>query len=134
MDLYIMRHGRATERGSASDVDDGERPLTGDERKKLVRIATGMKSIKLPYDLILSSPYLRARQTAETVAKVLKVEKRLKFSEHLAADGDPEDLVDQLRSLSMGRRRIILPVPTVRHECARIKFKFAVIRELASLP
>lgn len=108
MELYIMRHGLAVERGTASLEDDRERPLTAEGRKKLIRIAKGMKSIKLSCDLILSSPYVRARQTAEIVAKVLKAEKRLKFCDHLAADGDPEDLVDQLRSLFQSPRRVLL--------------------------
>ena len=62
------------------------------------KIAKGISALRLKLDLILSSPYVRACQTAEMMAAVLKAEKLLKFSEHLAADGDPEELIDQLRS------------------------------------
>jgi phosphohistidine phosphatase len=64
--------------------------------------------MKLSFDLILSSPYVRARQTAEIVAQVLKAGRRLKFSEHLASDGDPEELVDQLKSLYHAPRCLVL--------------------------
>ena len=56
-----------------------------------------MKAMELSFDLILSSPYVRARQTAEIVANVFGLAKKLEFSPALAADGNPQDLVDELK-------------------------------------
>lgn len=59
-------------------------------------VAEGMKALDLSFDLILSSPYLRAKQTAEIVAEVLNAQKKMKLSATLAADADPEELIDEL--------------------------------------
>jgi phosphohistidine phosphatase len=108
MELYILRHGLAVPRGTPGYEKDRQRPLTAEGRRKVRRIAKATRKMKLSFDLILSSPYVRARQTAEIVARVLKAGKRLKFSEHLAADGDAEELVDQLKNLYHSPRRAVL--------------------------
>jgi phosphohistidine phosphatase len=71
-----------------------------------------MQAMKLSFELILSSPYVRARQTAEIVARILDTEKRLKFSAHLASDGDAEDLISELKR----QRPAIGSVLLVGHE------------------
>jgi phosphohistidine phosphatase len=66
--LYFLRHGEA---GSQEDWrgDDSERPLTAAGKQRMKREAAGIRRLKLPLDIIISSPLLRARQTAEIVAK-----------------------------------------------------------------
>ena len=64
MNLYILRHGIAVERGTPGYAKDADRPLTLEGERKLQLIAQAMKALDLAFDLILSSPYLRARQTA----------------------------------------------------------------------
>ena len=107
-EIYILRHGIAVERGTRGYAKDSDRPLTTEGRKKMRRISRTLRKFELSFDLILSSPYVRARQTAEIVAKVLKAEKRLKFSEHLAAEGDAEELVEQLRRLYHSPASVLL--------------------------
>jgi phosphohistidine phosphatase len=68
MNLYLMRHGVAVERTSVSDLDDDHRPLTPDGKRKVRRIARALRSLGCSFDMILSSPLLRARQTADIVA------------------------------------------------------------------
>ena len=60
------------------------------------------------FSLILSSPFLRARQTAEIVAKSLKLKKRLAFSDALTPDGDPKTLIRQLNELKPAPENILL--------------------------
>jgi len=55
--------------------------------------------MRLQFDLILSSPLLRAKQTAEIVAKNLKLKERLKFSDELKPDGGVKNLFRQLSEL-----------------------------------
>jgi len=69
MELYFLRHGLAGQHGDPKYSDDSLRPLTEEGRKKLQRASGGMRALKLTYDAILSSPYVRARQTAEIVAE-----------------------------------------------------------------
>ena len=68
MNLYILRHGIAAERGTPGYANDADRPLTPEGERKLQLVAAAIKALELGFDLILSSPYLRARQTAEVVA------------------------------------------------------------------
>jgi phosphohistidine phosphatase len=96
MELYILRHAIAVDRGTPGYADDSLRPLTAEGRKKMRRIAKGMKALQLRFDLILSSPFLRAKETAEIAAEVLQARRKLKFSEDLAVTGDPKALIESL--------------------------------------
>ena len=60
MDLYIQRHAIAVERGTGSYKTDSQRPLTDKGAKKMHRIAKGMQALRLSFDGILSSPFVRA--------------------------------------------------------------------------
>jgi phosphohistidine phosphatase len=99
MELYLLRHGIAVERGTEGYEDDAKRPLTPKGERKMKRIAEGMKKLGLSFDLLLSSRFIRARQTAGIVADNFKAVERLKFTRHLAPDGDPEDLIHDLARL-----------------------------------
>ena len=59
--------------------------------------AKGMKELELDFDLILSSPFVRAKETAEIVAEVFKLTDSLKFTPFLASDGNPKNLLDELK-------------------------------------
>jgi phosphohistidine phosphatase SixA len=80
MNLYLLRHGIAVEPGTAGCELDSERPLTAKGKKRLRVTSQAMKKLELSFDLILSSPFLRAKQTAEIVAKALKLRKKLEFT------------------------------------------------------
>ena len=107
-EIYILRHGLAVERGTRGYAKDSDRPLTPEGCKRIRRIARMLRKFGLSFDLILSSPYVRARQTAEIVTEVLHAEDRLKFSEHLAAEGDAEELIEQLRRLCHSCASVLL--------------------------
>lgn len=108
MNLYILRHGIAVERGAPGFKTDADRPLTPKGRRQLGPIAAAMKSMSLDFSLILSSPFLRARQTAEIVAKSLKLKNRLAFSDALTPDGDPKALVRELNELKPVSENVLL--------------------------
>ena len=108
MDLYVLRHAIAEPREGAFPGGDSLRPLTAEGEKKMGRAAKGMKAMKLSFDLILSSPYVRAKQTADIVAELLHQQKGLEFCDALAADGNPKDLIDDLRKRHRKRKSILL--------------------------
>jgi len=99
MDIYLLRHGLAAERGTAGYTNDAERPLTDEGEHKLRDIAKAMRKLELEFDLILSSPYARARQTAEIVADGLKAHKKMEFSDALTPDGSTRELTEFLNRL-----------------------------------
>lgn len=99
MKLYLLRHGIAADVGTGGVRHDSERPLTDEGREKLQRVAAAMLAMGLEFELILSSPFLRARQTAEIIADALKARKRLSLLDDLACGGDVRTVVHKLTSI-----------------------------------
>ncbi len=96
MNLFLLRHGIAVEREEFDLASDGLRPLTVKGRRQLRQITVALRKLKLDFDLILSSPLVRARQTAEIVAVELKLEKRLSFANELKPGASPKMLVQKI--------------------------------------
>ena len=108
MELFLLRHGLAVERGTAGIVNDADRPLTPHGRRQLHKIAAAMWQMKLSFDVILSSPLLRARQTAELVAKELKLKKRPAFADELQPGGNAKILIQSLAALKPPPENVLL--------------------------
>jgi len=96
MNLYLLRHGVAVEPGTPA-YKESERPLTPKGERKLRKIAAAMEAMELSFDLILSSPYVRARQTAEIVAGVMGARKQLECSDTLTPSGSTAKLIEFLK-------------------------------------
>lgn len=96
MNLFLLRHGLAVERTIPGFKLDRDRPLTNQGRKKIRRVAALLKKVQGSFDLILTSPYLRAHQTAELVAEILGESKKLKTSDHLAPGKPLTGLIQEL--------------------------------------
>lgn len=74
MELYILRHGEAGKR-IPSGSRDSERPLTVAGQEEVEEVARALAKLGVGFDFVATSPLKRARQTADAVAKVLKVKK-----------------------------------------------------------
>ena len=72
MDIYFLRHGEAAD--TAPDQTDAERPLTKKGRKQARKAGKWFAKEGMTFEVIVSSPLLRACQTAKPVAKKLGVE------------------------------------------------------------
>jgi len=112
MELLLLRHGIAEPHGPLPLSDDRSRVLTKDGIRKMRRIGQGMRSLALPVDLILSSPYERARQTAEIVAEECLGHSTLELTDALAPGGNPEALIRDI----MTRAGTFRGVMVVGHE------------------
>jgi len=95
MDVYLIRHGLAGESGSYPD--DRERPLTEEGKKKTRLVAKRLKELALRFDLILTSPLVRAHQTAEILLDV-GLSDHLELADYLAPGGAIADWVAWLSS------------------------------------
>jgi phosphohistidine phosphatase len=71
MQLYIVRHGIAIDREDAKCPADPERYLTEQGIEKTKQVAKGVAALGVTADLLLTSPYVRASQTAEIFARAL---------------------------------------------------------------
>ena len=66
-ELYFIRHGVAEERGDAWP-DDNKRPLTDEGMSRMRKAMRGLARMGVSLDVVLTSPLVRARQTADIVA------------------------------------------------------------------
>lgn len=99
MKLYILRHGEAADRDDPRYENDADRPLVRKGIRRTRALARVLRRLDVTFDVILSSPLVRARETAEIVAHELSLESRLQLSEHLAPAGDVEELVHWMSQL-----------------------------------
>jgi phosphohistidine phosphatase len=95
--LYLVRHGIAVPHGSPEYAED-ERPLTPEGRKKMRRVARGLRRLGLEVDRIVTSPLPRARETAEIVAEALDATDLLEDADALRASNSAATIRDWLDS------------------------------------
>jgi phosphohistidine phosphatase len=69
--LYVVRHAIAGDRGPEYP-DDSKRPLTDYGTARFRKVARGLREMNVEIDVILSSPFLRARQTADILSQELR--------------------------------------------------------------
>ena len=104
-ELYLIRHGIAEERGDAWP-DDGKRPLSAEGMTRMRKSMRGLARLKLTIDIILTSPLVRTRQTAEIVAAGLQPKPALIAVDSLAPGGAQAaifaDLEKQSRKTRLG--------------------------------
>ena len=96
-ELYLIRHAIAAERG-AEWPDDTKRPLTHKGIARMREVVEGLADLGVELDLILTSPLLRARQTADLVHQGLGGSTPLEETTVLAPGGAPADVIELLRA------------------------------------
>jgi phosphohistidine phosphatase len=95
--LLIIRHGPAgdPEEWERQGKDDRLRPLTPKGKKEVRKAAAGLARLVPELELIATSPWTRAAQTAEIVNKEYGVD--TEEVEALTSDHRPEDLIPWLQ-------------------------------------
>ena len=96
MKIYLMRHGIARELDNADSAIDSQRPLTANGRNNIGSIARALKKMDVKPNLILSSPYVRAQQTAAILAKEFGLQQPLILSDFLVPDGNAEAILREI--------------------------------------
>lgn len=97
MQIYLLRHGIA-EDGSPGQAD-AERALTAEGIKRLREILKRARTASVNPSVIVTSPYVRARQTAELAAEILGYEEALARSAALTPMASPGDTWAEVRAL-----------------------------------
>jgi phosphohistidine phosphatase len=111
MNLFILRHGIAValgEPGVPKDLSDVDRPLTAVGQKKLARSVKAMKAMGLRFDLVFSSPLLRALQTAEVVVNGMAPRRTVVVTKNLAPGASKRDLIRQLNNVAPRATDVLL--------------------------
>ena len=86
--LYLIRHGIAEDRGNHED--DTQRPLTDEGRKKTKQVAKRLYDLGLRFDLLQTSPLVRAQQTSDIFANIFS-DCPVQQSSELAPEGSFDD-------------------------------------------
>ena len=90
--IYILRHGIAAPRGVKPYPND-DRPLTEEGIEKISKAARGILRVVEDIDVILTSPLVRAADTARIVAEALNVESKLQVCRELAPGSSLKNLL-----------------------------------------
>jgi phosphohistidine phosphatase len=94
--IYFIRHGLAGQFGDYAD--DAVRPLTTDGQTKTRKVAERLKNLDVKFDRILSSPYIRAHQTAE-ILQATKLGSKIETAEFLQPEQPFAPLLEWLEQV-----------------------------------
>jgi phosphohistidine phosphatase len=98
MELYILRHGIAEE--TSHSGKDRDRALTTEGREKTRAAARALRRMEVTFDTVLSSPFVRAWQTAEIIAEELGCQKILRECEALSSGAPLKGVIAELGKVS----------------------------------
>jgi phosphohistidine phosphatase len=107
MKLYILRHGDAAEHGDPR-YKETERPLTPKGIQRTKQLAHALRQMEITFDVVLTSPLARARESAEIIAHGLRLEKELEVADCLAPSGSMQKLVEQINAIRPAPESVLL--------------------------
>src|SRR3989338_1304797 len=98
-EIYILRHGHA------QDISDGlgdfDRALTEEGIEKINKLALFFNTLDANIEIVLSSPYIRAKQTAEVFVSNLTQKPELKIVDFLASGTSSNEISKGLMNYSL---------------------------------
>jgi phosphohistidine phosphatase len=106
MILYILRHATAEE--AAEGGDDGARKLTARSRDRMCNAAAGLRAMGLKFDAILTSPLVRAAETAEIVSAAFNNEPAPQVLPALASGVPPAEVLAVLKPFTRDQQVMIV--------------------------
>jgi phosphohistidine phosphatase len=106
-ELYLIRHAVAEERGDEWP-DDAKRPLSDDGASRMRKAARGLDRLGVTLDVVVTSPLVRAKQTAELVAAAMNPRPPIVTAESLAPGGTYQEVVTDLEKQSRRTRIAIV--------------------------
>jgi phosphohistidine phosphatase len=97
MILYLVRHGIAVDPADPQSPSEPERPLTAKGVQKTRAAALGLAALKVKPEVLITSPYVRAAQTAEIFAETLGFPvAKIRTHDALKPAGNPQDIVKEI--------------------------------------
>lgn len=118
--LYLIRHGLAAERGS-DYPDDSKRPLTSAGISAMRKEARALVDLDVTFDVIISSPLVRARQTADVLAQGLPAKPAIVLTDSLSPAGSQASFFQELsRHMRKANIAIVGHEPNLGELAARL--------------
>jgi phosphohistidine phosphatase len=120
LELYLIRHGVAAERGDEYP-DDSKRPLTNGGISRLRKEAKALEELGVAFDHIITSPLVRTRQTADIFVESLKSKPSLSQSDALAPAGTSAAVIQELgKHMRKARIALVGHEPNIGELAARL--------------
>ena len=120
LELYLIRHGIAAERGEQY-ADDSKRPLTSPGISKLKKEVRALEALGVAFDQIITSPLARARQTADVFSECMKGKPPIAASDALAPAGTPAAVLQELgKHMRKARIALVGHEPNIGELAARL--------------
>lgn len=120
LELYLIRHGIAAERGEEYP-DDSKRPLTSSGIARLRKEAKALDALGIGFDHIITSPLVRTRQSADVFAETLKSKPSVSTSDALAPAGTPAGVIQEIgKHVRKGRIAVVGHEPNIGELAARL--------------
>src|SRR5262245_56286582 len=117
MELWLLRHAEAEDR--AASGRDEDRRLTDAGLEQARAAGLGIAAVSNGIARILTSPYVRARQTAEAAAKALGIED-LRTTRSLEPERDPAKILEELEGESAEAILLVGHAPLLGHLLGRL--------------
>jgi phosphohistidine phosphatase len=120
LELYLVRHAPAAERGP-DWPDDDARPLTPDGTAKFRKAVAGLAALGVQIDLVLTSPLVRCRQTADILADGLPGRPRVQALDALAPGGGHSAVIaEAARVAKRPRVALVGHEPDIGHLASKL--------------
>lgn len=102
--IYLLRHGDA----SQEYQNDRQRPLSEEGKTSVKKIAEYVLKKKINLTRLITSPLLRAWQTANIVTDALNLNDKIEESDSLMPDSNPDDILRNLARLNNNERILLV--------------------------
>ena len=120
LELYLIRHGIAAERGDEYP-DDSKRPLTSEGIASLRKEVKALDELGIGFDHVITSPLVRAKQTADVFVQHLKSKPSMSTSDSLAPAGSFAGVVqDIVKHARKGRVALVGHEPNIGELAGRL--------------
>jgi phosphohistidine phosphatase len=106
MDLYLIRHADALALGERGITDDEQRPLSEKGEQQAKAMGQFFKARGIAFDRVVSSPLVRARQTAEIMLKASGLAQEISLTDGLTPNARAKKLARYL--MKTGGERVAL--------------------------
>ena len=118
MRLVLMRHAEAGDADPGRWPDDRLRPLTDAGRREHARVAEALRRMGVGFDRILTSPLVRARETAQITARVYGGAPVPESTELLGDRAQPASVLAGLAAIEAATVLCVGHEPTLSHLAA----------------
>lgn len=107
-EIFILRHGQAEEPNEVPEKSDFNRNLTKDGKTKTKNLSLFFNKLQEEVDLVLSSPYLRAKETAEILVSNIAPKPELKIVDFLSCGASSKEIAKGLIPYSTLKKVVLV--------------------------